>query len=55
MDARYRYIYEPGTTFYRSPPARPLSRRNKRALKRLLAKAEAYRRERFPEYYRDKD
>jgi hypothetical protein len=51
---RYRYLWEPGTTFYRSRRIK-LSPEGKAALRRRLAAAEAYRRARFPDYYREKD
>ena len=49
---RYRYLWEPGTTFYRSRRIE-LSAKDKAVLRRRLAAAEAYRRAKFPEYYRD--
>lgn len=49
---KYRYLYEPGTTFYRSRRVK-LSRESKAILERRLAAAKALRRARFPQFYAD--
>jgi hypothetical protein len=49
---KYRNIREPGTTSYRSKRIE-LTPEDKEILRRRLARAEAYRRKKFPQFYRD--
>ena len=51
---RYRYLYKPGSITYRSRRIK-WTPRMKAVYRQILAEAEAYRRAKFPEYYRDRD
>ena len=49
---KYRILWEPNTMRYRSPRAK-LPPEYEEILRRRLAQAEAIRRQRFPQYYKD--
>ena len=50
---KYRNLWEPGTKRYRMPKRKPLPPEYEEILRRRLAEAEAMRRRKFPQFYKD--
>ena len=50
---KHRNLWEPGTKRYRVPKREPLPPEYQETLRRWLARAEAERRRKFPQFYKD--